>query len=106
MIFRMSTTEKIAKKQKKYYKMINGIKLFALLPKKLENGSWVWLEYFWRYYNGYVTSNGTLNLLVGRASGGLMTSEHKNYLDHSDQYVMCQELEIINPIMEESMFWW
>jgi len=55
-------TDKRSSEQKKILSMIKGVRQYALTPVKLADGTSVWLEHYWQYYNGLCTEeeNGEL----------------------------------------------
>ena len=48
--------------QDKIREMINGIKEFAWFPKKLNDGTHIWLDYYWAFYYGGTHPDGSLFL--------------------------------------------
>ena len=92
MIFGKTNDERWDKEQKEIQKRINGIRRFALIPKELANGQWVWLQPYFSYYAGE-EDNGIYQLLS--FSTDVMIPMEKNYLERNQKYIRCKSVNKI-----------
>lgn len=52
MIFGKTTIQRKLEASNEACKLIHGVRKFAILPVKLDDGSYVFLQHYWRFYIG------------------------------------------------------
>jgi hypothetical protein len=62
IIFGKTRQQRHLAQQAKIVEMLNGRKEFAILPRQLEDGRWVWLNWCYAYYYGGTHDTGELFL--------------------------------------------
>ena len=51
MIFGKTDSQKLAERNAKILRKAKGVSKYAWYPVKVDNGQWIWLEFYYAYYH-------------------------------------------------------
>jgi hypothetical protein len=90
MIFGKSDEQKYREEQLEIREQIYGVKRYAWWPfTKLDNGQYIWRQYYWEYSHGSINAEGKLSLWSN--SSDSFSAITKKYTDQSIDHVSLTE---------------
>ena len=91
MIFGKSKEEKKSIKQAHIKnKIFNGISKFAYFPVCLENGKYIWLEFYYSYYIGGKNNDGDYFILYSSGYSSDYSELYRNYTYRDNLHINFQ----------------